>query len=88
MIDPATNWFEMKQLKDKYFTTVANLVEQTWLCRYSTKLIRITYNKGSEFMAEFGQMIETVYGIIKKTNTKRHPQANSMIERIHRTLET
>ena len=34
MINPATNWFEIKQIKLKDAATVANMVEQTWLTRY------------------------------------------------------
>ena len=31
-------------------------------------------------------MIEEDYGIVRKPITKRNPQANSMIERIHQTI--
>ena len=34
MIDPATGWFEMKEIKNKEAINVANIVEQTWLSRY------------------------------------------------------
>ena len=34
MIDPATGWFEMKNVTDKEAITVAAAVEQTWLTRY------------------------------------------------------
>ena len=34
MIDPATGWFEVKQIQDKEPGTVANAVEQAWLTRY------------------------------------------------------
>ncbi len=30
MIDPATEWFEMAEIKDKFAYTMANTVEQTW----------------------------------------------------------
>jgi len=49
MIDPATGWFEMKELPDKQAITVANLVEQTWLTRYPWPT-EITYDKGTEFI--------------------------------------
>ena len=65
MIDPATSWFEMVQIPDKKATTVAQAVEQTWLTRYPWPK-KITYDKGSEFMAEFATMIVEEYGI-KKT---------------------
>ena len=41
MIDPATNWFEIKEIKTKRADVIANLVEQIWLTRYPwpTKVI-------------------------------------------------
>ena len=43
MIDPATGWFEVKQIKDKQAITVANIVEQTWLSQYPWPT-QITYD--------------------------------------------
>ena len=52
----------MKQIPNKQAATVALAVEQTWLCRYPWPK-KITYDKGSEFMAEFATMIVEEYGI-------------------------
>ena len=46
---------EMKQISNKDAFTVAQAVEQTWLSRYPWPK-KITYDKGSEFMAEFATM--------------------------------
>ena len=85
MIDPATSWFEMKQIPNKQAATVAQAVEQTWLCRYPWPK-KITYDKGSEFMAEFATMIVEEYGIKKRGILPRNPQANSILERIHQVI--
>ena len=85
MIDPATGWFEMKDIPDKRADTIANLVEQTWLTRYPWPT-QIIFDRGNEFLAEFAQMVVEDYGIKKKPITKRNPQANSIIERVHQTL--
>ena len=85
MIDPATSWFEMKQITNKQAVTVAEAVEQTWLTRYPWPK-KITYDKGSEFMAEFATMIVDEYGIKKKGISPRNPQANSILERIHQVI--
>ena len=37
-------------------------------------------------MAEFTKMIEEDYNIIRKPITKRNPQANSIVERVHQTI--
>jgi len=85
MIDPATGWFEMKEIPNKRADVIANIVEQTWLTRYPwpTQMI---FDRGSEFMAEFAKMIKDDYGITKKPITARNPQANAIIERIHQTI--
>ena len=37
MIDPATGWFEIVEIKIKRADVIANLVEQKWLVRYRSK---------------------------------------------------
>lgn len=85
MIDPATSWFEMKEITNKEANTVANIVEKTWLTQYPWPK-KVTYDQGSEFLAEFGTMIQKDYGIDKHPASTRNPQANAIIERVHQTM--
>ena len=85
MIDPATGWFEIRQIPNKSAITIANLVEQTWFTRYPWPTI-INFDRGSEFMGEFAKMVKNNYGIKTKAITSRNPQANAIIERVHQTL--
>ena len=85
MIDPATGWFELKTIPSKSADVIANIVEQTWLCRYPWPT-QIVFDRGTEFMREFSEMVVKDYGIKRKPITKRNPQANAVIERIHQTL--
>jgi len=85
MIDPATGWFEVKELKEKDPGTVANIVEQTWLTRYPWPQ-ELIFDRGGEFMGEFARMIAEDYGIKRRGITTRNPQANAVLERIHQTL--
>ena len=85
MIDPATGWFEMREIPNKEAITIANLVEQTWLTRYPWPQLLI-YDRGKEFMGEFAKMVKEDYGIKRKGITTRNPQANAIIERIHQTI--
>jgi len=85
MIDPATGWFEIKELKGKEAISVANSVEQTWLTRYPWPR-EIVFDRGTEFMSQFAKMIEEDYEIFCWSITTRNPQANSIIERIYQTL--
>jgi hypothetical protein len=85
MIDPATGWFEMKEIPNKEAITIANIIEQTWLSRYPWPT-QVILDRGSEFMGEFTRMVEKDYGVKKKPITTRNPQANSILERIHQTI--
>ena len=85
MIDPATGWFEMKELPNKQPETIANIVELAWLTRYPRPEM-VILDRGSEFMTAFRDMLATDYGIKRKPITVRNPQANAIIERIHQTL--
>ena len=85
MIDPATGWFEMCELPDKNVITIANIMEQAWLTRYPWPT-EITIDKGTEFMAEFAEMVEVDYGIKKQGAMVRNPQANAIIEHVHQTI--
>ena len=88
MCPSITGWFEIKTIPSKRADVIANLVEQTWLSRYPWPT-QIIFDRGSEFMAEFAEMVVKDYGIKKKPITKRNPQANdAIIERIHHTLRT
>jgi hypothetical protein len=46
----------------------------------------LTFDRGTEFMAEFAEMIEKDYGIKRKGTTLRNPQVNAIIERVHQTI--
>ena len=87
MIDPATGWFEIAEYDDKHSITIANIVEQQWLCRYPRPDI-CTIDRGSEFIGDDfkNQLMEKEYGIDVKKATTANPQANSIIERIHQVI--
>ena len=84
MIDPATGWFEMKEIPNKEAITIANIVEQAWLTRYPWPN-QIIFDRGNEFLGEFTRMVKRDYGK-KKPITTRNPQANSILETIHQTI--
>ena len=75
----------MKQIPNKQAATVGQAVEQTWLTRYPWPK-KITFDRGSEFKAEFAEMIAEEYGIEKRAIFPRNPQANSILERIHQVI--
>jgi hypothetical protein len=72
MIDPAKGWLEIEELTNKDAITPANLVEQTWLTCCPIPHI-LTYDRGTEFMAEFAKMIEN-------DTIVQNSQANAILE--------
>lgn len=85
MIDPATGWVEIKDIENKQSSTIANIVEQTWIMRYPWPKV-ITYDQGKEFLGDFAQMVRRDYGIKMRPITVRNPQANLVVERVHQTI--
>jgi len=86
MIDPATGWFEIAEVPGtKRADYVANIVDQRWFMRYPWPET-VVFDRGTEFMAEFKEMIEQEYDRIKRVITKRNPQANAIVERVHQTI--
>jgi len=49
--------------------------------------MKLAYDRGALFMGKFAQMIEQDYGIIRKGTIKANPQANSVLDRMHQTLQ-
>jgi hypothetical protein len=86
MIDPAPGWFEIAEVPGtKRADVIANVVEQQWLCRYPWPQ-QVVMDRGTKFLAEFSKLLSEEYGIDKKPITKRNPQANSIVERVHQTI--
>ena len=84
MFDPATSWFEVVEILNKCAITGANLLEDTWLCRYLC-LHQYIFDNGSEFLgAGFANTLDA-YGIKRVPTTIKNPAAN-MVERVHQTL--
>ena len=84
MIDPATGWIKIAEIPSKHAVVVADVIEQTSFNRYPWPM-QVVMNRGSEFVAEFSEMITRDYGVKKKSITTHNPQANAIIERVHQT---
>jgi hypothetical protein len=46
----------------------------------------LVFDKGTEFMGDFAQMVAKDYGIERKGITVRKPQCDAIIESIHQTI--
>ena len=85
MIDPATGWFEIAQIDTKRADYIANYLEFHWLTRYPWPT-EVVMDRGKEFCAEVSAAIKEEYGLSRKLITTRNPQANSIVERVHKTV--
>jgi hypothetical protein len=75
MIDPATSWFETKQVKVKGKEAITVATRYPW----PTQVI---FDKGKEFLGEFTAMVPNEYGVERKCIAVRIV----IIEQIHQTI--
>ncbi|GFW02586.1 putative gag-pol protein [Trichonephila clavipes] len=66
--------------------TVSSNILKGWISRFGTPLV-ITTDKGTQFEFQLFQELSNLIGIKHNKTTAYHPQANSCIERWHRTLK-
>ena len=84
MIDPATGWFEVKDVTSATAEECMNVFDDTWLARYPRPQY-LGYDNGSEYNKEFEEMRKN-YGMDRKQSTAYNPQSNGMIEQVHQVL--
>ena len=85
MIDPATDWIEIRTAPSAQVDLEANQIELTWCTRYPLPSKK-TVDMGNEFVAKFREMIINDYGIMVKSIISRSPQANTFLEGVHQTI--
>jgi hypothetical protein len=80
--------FEIVKATKKSVTSIQDLFHNTWLALYPRPQF-IVFDNGNigEFKRELKQMYDN-YGIKVKptTSNNKHPQANAIIERVHKGL--
>ena len=80
-IEVTTRWPEIHGYGSKTSEDIALIFDQEWLNRYPRPRT-VIFDNGTEFGAEFEEMLNS-FGIIGKRTTIKNPQANAMVERIH-----
>jgi hypothetical protein len=84
MIDPATGWFDIVKATNQLNTSIQDLFHNTWLACYPRPQI-IVFDIGGEFKREFKHMCDN-YGIKAKPTASLNPQANAIIEQVHKVV--
>ena len=86
MIDRFTRWPEVVPINDIETITVAKAFNQNWVARFGVPG-KMTSDRGSQFTSELWRAMTNLLGIELHPTTAYHPQANGLIERLHRTLK-
>ncbi|GFV98316.1 retrovirus-related Pol polyprotein from transposon 17.6 [Trichonephila clavipes] len=87
MIDRFSKWPEAQPLKDITAETVAGAFFSSWVSRFGTPAI-LTTDRGRQFESSLFKALSKLLGVQKCRTTGYHPQANGMIEELHRPLKS
>ncbi|GFX01247.1 transposon Tf2-11 polyprotein [Trichonephila clavipes] len=87
MIDRFSKWPEAQHLKDITAETVAEAFFSSWVSRFGTPAI-LTTDRGRQFESSLFKALSKLLGVQKCRTTGYHPQANGMIEELHRPLKS
>ncbi|KAF4133049.1 Integrase core domain [Phytophthora infestans] len=84
IIDTSTRLIEVLPALDGTSSEADFLLDRHWLNRYP-RPVKCIYDGGGEFKKEFLELLDS-YGIKHVPTTVRNPQANAVIERVHRVI--
>ena len=86
VIDRFTRWPEAVPLPDAQASTCASALLHHWVARFGVPE-DITSDRGRQFTSALRTQLNSLLGINANTTTAYHPQANGMVERLHRQLK-
>ena len=86
IIDRFTRWPEVVPLRDIEAKTVANAYVHNWVARFCVP-DQMTSDRGAQFVSELWTAMSELLGTQLNPTTAYHPQANGLIERLHRTMK-
>ena len=81
MIDPATDWIEIRSVPEARADLIAYQVELAWRTTYPLPN-NITVDSCKELLAEFKTMMANDFGIPCNSISIRNPQVNEIVERV------
>ena len=86
VIDRTTRWLEAIPLRDITAASCASALIRHWICRFGVPS-DITSDQGRQFTSALWTELHCLLGISCLRTTAYHPQANGMVERVHRVLK-
>ena len=86
IVDRWTRWPEAIPVEDMTAQTCARALLRHWIARFGIPS-DITADRGRQFTSELWKQMGSVLGIKMNNTTSYHPQANGLVERLHRQLK-
>ena len=86
IVDRHSRWPVAIPIKDIAAETVIDALTHNWISVYGVPEV-ITTDRGSQFTSFLWTQLLQVWGIKHITTTAYHPEANGMVERLHRRLK-
>lgn len=85
-IDRYTRWPEAWPMVNISAHAVTMTLVDQWIARFGVPDV-ITTDQGRQFEADLFKTLTVIFGIRHTRTSPYHPQANRMVERLHRTLK-
>ena len=86
MVDRFTRWPVAVPVADITSQSVVDAFTSGWIQNFGVPAT-ITSDRGSQFTSEIFQQLTKIWGIKAITTAPYHPEANGMVERLHRRLK-
>ena len=86
IVDRSTRWLEAIPLSDISASSIADNLVASWIARFGVPAA-ITSDRGPQFTSAVWAVLCDTLGIRHRQTTAYHPQANGMVERVHRRLK-
>ena len=86
IIDRFTRWPEAIPMPNSCTETCVKALLRHWIARFGVP-DDITSDRGPQFVSKLWSELHRLLGVSTNTTTAYHPQANGMVERLHRQLK-
>ena len=86
IVDRSTRWPEAVPMKSATASDCASALLSAWISRFGVPL-HITSDRGSSFTSSLWTSLTQLMGSTHHSTTAYNPEANGLVERMHRTLK-